>query len=615
MNHLTATSSEGAQISTLPVRAIDDGAKNSIGKQGAASMTNGRSATDVKENHRQRMDETKSPILADHVYHDDDDDDGPATAAEQLNVTIVSARYAPCEGKRLLTGEWVEGHNPIPYTRDVTPFLRALLIAQKRREETKDSSVTATAVCNSDDGSCHVDHNNIDNDDTDDPRWVRLNALSGGQRRAQIRVLDPSFSMGMNGIFGDPIPGTSKRLHVHYIISETTTQTQLPPDSCGSASKRPRRLVQVANTAEAHTMSFAEHERVYLRRRWTVYRDQTDKLQDAAVRTATKSVNLHTVANEADLSTLRVARKMGRSQSISEFADVAVQQRTAEPPSVQWRLRSATSEVALPLVMVFLGVRDRVQCRLVCTVWRNIIREWGVATTIDDNDPTFPHFTRPFLRGILSHSYSSLQSLFLSGTSDIEPQDLHPAIPHLRNLRSLDISRCIHLDNSTMQLLAQHVSGTLEVLYMKGLRKVTDDGLISIARTCQSLKVIDISNIPVTDQAAIEVGAHLTQLRAIYMRDNYLLTNTSVDVITEKCILLEQLTLWGCTRLKHLSFDQHIDKTSIFTSGSLILLNLWGCHNLGDDTAHALQGMNQLRTLIVSECHRLTDSFVVSLRW
>lgn len=104
----------------------------------------------------------------------------------------------------------------------------------------------------------------------------------------------------------------------------------------------------------------------------------------------------------------------------------------------------------------------------------------------------------------------------------------------------------------------------------------------------------------------------MTELRAIYMRDNYQLTNQSIDVITEKCTQLEQLTLWGCIHLHHLSFDPR-EKAGVVSSGNLILLNLWGCHSLRDDSATALVGMKNLRSLIVSECHRLTDAFVIAL--
>jgi hypothetical protein len=122
------------------------------------------------------------------------------------------------------------------------------------------------------------------------------------------------------------------------------------------------------------------------------------------------------------------------------------------------------------------------------------------------------------------------------------------------------------------------------------------------------LQVLEISNVKITDESGIAIGENLTQLRALYMRDNFLLTNKSIDIITEKCSRLAQLTLWGCIRLKSLSFER---LNQVADCGNLVLLNLWGCHSLLDDAADALAPMSNLRSLIVSECHRLTDSFLV----
>jgi len=498
----------------------------------------------------------------------------------------------------------------IPVTHDVAPFLRALLVAQQYHETGLDEQ--------------QQQQRSSEEDEQDsDPRIVRMNAIAqvGGMKRAKICI---DGMKSMNAVFGDPCPGTSKRLHVHYIVLEHS-DSALP-------------------STEVHHMSFAEHEKVVLQRRITFCQEDS-RLKQATARALAKC-QLSNVMEDDDEDTkaIRVARRMGRAQSIAEFAQETMSvtgikasssksQLLGIPelpssnalgtspttcsvrnsnPRRKWRLRSAASEIVLPIVMPFLEVRERVQCQLVCRLWRLVIRDWGVATTIDNHDAAFPRFTRPFFRGILSHSYASLHSLFLSGFEDLQQSDLHPAIPHLGKLRSLDISRCIQLDDSTLKLLSVHTSETLEVLYMKGLRRVTDEGLISICCSCSKLKVLEISNIPVTDQAGIAVGENLTLLTALYMRDNYLLTNQSIDVITENCTSLEQLTLWGCTRLQHLSFDQP-DKSGLFISGKVVMLNLWGCHSLRDDSADALAGMNHLRSLIVSECHRLTDAFVVSV--
>jgi hypothetical protein len=227
--------------------------------------------------------------------------------------------------------------------------------------------------------------------------------------------------------------------------------------------------------------------------------------------------------DDEDASALRSAVKMGRAQSIAPFADDNGQLSETKL-TTNWHLRSATSEIVLPIILQFLDIRERVNCQLVCKMWRIVVRQSGVAHTVDVNDGSFPNFNRAFLRGILSHSYSSLQSLCLKDFQELTREDLHPAIPHLRKLRSLDISRCNELDNSTLQLISEHLNG-LEVFYMKGLQKVTDEGFVAICRSCTKLQVLEISHVKITDKGGIAIGDNLTQLRALYMRDNYLLTN------------------------------------------------------------------------------------------
>jgi hypothetical protein len=234
-----------------------------------------------------------------------------------------------------------------------------------------------------------------------------------------------------------------------------------------------------------------------------------------------------------------------RSQSIVEFAP-PIQQTSQEEnrnesdgtsskqrqPSSPWRLRSAVSEVILPLVLPFLQLQERVDCRRVCCVWKHIVRDWGVATTIDSNDKNITNFSRPFLRGILLHSYSSLHSLVLDGFESLQKDDLHPAIPHLRKLQCLDLSGCHRLDDSTMMLLSEHVHSTLQVLYIKGLERVSDVGVKAICRCCSKLEVLELSYVPITDEAGIDIQ-HLPQLRALFMRDNYKLTDKRY--VTMRC--------------------------------------------------------------------------------
>jgi hypothetical protein len=572
-----------------------------------------------------------------------------STNGDWFWVDIVSATYAPCEEICTLqhlqcqdnsSSSSSNMHNstatpttpprfPPHLTRDVTPLVRALFI-QQETETTGIHNYTSPRFTNEESMSTTTSCGSI--------RWIRLPAVQSGQRRVQLSLLHDLesststtttttsnsttsttarddtalMSMGLNGLFGDPAPGLSKRLHILYRILEQDPATVVAMDT------------KAPFIAPICTVNFAEHERVYLRHGYW-----TGSSGGSSTTTAITPSTAVIVANSRPGNTDPSAPRNDGGDTTKYTEDHV----------------SADNTFWLPWILPFLPVRQRVQCRLVCRTWQNVIVEWGIAVAITDTDyitgqplpsdiitsastgrtitpPPSHGWTSTVLRGLLSHSFASLQRLFLSHSPDLEPDDLHFAIPHLRKLQTLDISRCVQLDDATLQLLADCVSATLEVLYIKGLIKVSDRGVTAIAQACRRLKVLDLSYLTaVTDQSMMEIGRHLTQLRAIYLRENYHVTNASINVLTESCTSLEQLTLWGSIRLNHLRFpsphDQPAGVPSRFallsstTGGRLVLLNLWGCHSLRDDAAQSLIGMTHLRTLIVSECHQLTDSFVV----
>ena len=137
--------------------------------------------------------------------------------------------------------------------------------------------------------------------------------------------------------------------------------------------------------------------------------------------------------------------------------------------------------------------------------------------------------------------------------------DLHPALPFLRKLQRLDISRIPTITDETLRLISTYVGPRLEVLYMKGLRQVTNDGIVYLVQSCCNLRVLDVSQVhQLDDEAGIVIGRYLTKLEVLHGKDNYKLTNRSVDLITRNCRNLVQVTLWGSIRLTHISF--HDDK-------------------------------------------------------
>jgi F-box domain len=490
-----------------------------------------------------------------------------------MNVAILSARYAPCEGRVTTNHHNTNNNNnvnigiddltnAIASTRNVTLQVRALLDLALRREHQQQQHHETT----------HHQHDQHD--------------MTPLTHRNRIVILDERYN-SMNVMFGDPIPGTSKRLYIKYTFDGPLV----------------------------HTASFAEHEEVCLTKRYYVYdgdhrnddfnNDDDDNNDDnndddknnASDKQDSSSITHHQQPTITPAAAAAVARE--HRPHNDQVGGGGGARRTFSSPTV--------SEMVLPYVMVFLELRERVRCRTVCTAWRNIIRERGVAVRIDDSDPvTFPRTgtTRIVLVGLLRHSHSSLQALVLSGTPSVTPADLHPALPHLRRLRSLDLSRCAQLGDMTLHLLATCTTrDTLQVLYLKGpLPLVTGAGLQDVVQACHHLHVLDISYLTqLGNDSMAAIGRHLPQLRSLFLRDNYQITNDSVavDRVNQS---LEQLTLWGCTGLQQLRLG---------SADTLAVVNLWGCHSLRDDAAHAFRGFAALRSLNMAECHRLTDEFVV----
>jgi hypothetical protein len=86
---------------------------------------------------------------------------------------------------------------------------------------------------------------------------------------------------------------------------------------------------------------------------------------------------------------------------------------------------------------------------------------------------------------------------------------LHSAIPYLKNLYALDVSRCHHLDDSTLQLLARPgvpASSTLRVLYLKSVRRISDVGLKAICHSNKKLEVWTYLNLLLSPTKADDVS-------------------------------------------------------------------------------------------------------------
>jgi len=666
----------------------------------------------------------------------------------ETHLHILSATYGPSEGRRLLDGTLVnfsKKESYVPYSRDAMPFVLALMeTCNDNGEESDHLSSNSNGMSNAagKDGmnweaislngnnTSHLSRNELQR------KRKRSSSFCGVETGNNVIIVHSnknSFPLmdgkSMNAVFGDPCPGTTKLLRVEYLFKdyfysvdpcaddgggekitkcnahenydytdsrsyaidvmrdekkETTKHYEASDDTL----KLKKRQDQ-CNTSRLFQSSFAEHERVLLKRQDPLFRlstsgqmdDQEDCEKMEAEIIKLQQNRGENILNGIDAVQTSQLFPLGTSQQKTPLLQSPLVPAAAlkASPSKQWKLAPTISEITLPIILPFLTVRQRGLCQLVCSSWRDIVMEKGIAVVVDINDVgLFPkilasvssyngqrsHYALPstanaefsirsamtddssltsslchphssLLRGLLNHSYYSLESLVLNDFIHLRPNiDLHPTLPHLRKLKRLDISRIPSITNETLHLISNHVGPRLEVLYMKGLRNVTNEGVVHLVKSCRNLRVLDVSRVhQLDDEVGKAIGTYLNELEVLHGRDNYHWTNDGVDVITRNCRKLVQLTLWGCIRLTHADFqnvgrvcsDNSNDLTSHESSmtdqpiislrtslspSKLVLLNLWGCHNLTDEAALLMTSLPQLRSLCVSECHKLTDRFV-----
>eukprot|EP00956_Cyclotella_meneghiniana_P004010 scaffold4865_cov83-Cyclotella_meneghiniana.AAC.8 len=529
----------------------------------------------------------------------------PVSSIQRTLIQIRSATYGPAEGRRLLDGTLVDYSNResfIPYTRDVISFLAAL--------GNECSSTPEGGPC------FHVDNKNT------------------------IALMD---GKSMNSIFGDPCPGTTKLLRVQYLFHDYISST----DSTHDTNNKEKFSLA---TSRVYTSTFAEHDRILLRRQDALFRVLSDaQLEDQEKHNQPPLDNPENTSSNTD----HLYNTMGLQHSSN------LQSTSSELPSPH-HTKQNTSELTLRLVLPYLTVRERAKCQLVCSSWRCIVLYVGIAVSIDVNDTSlFPKVTtnvsrsniaslspfvppspavpnensegtsntsRALLRGLLTHSHSSLESLVLNDYLPLRPVvDLNPTLPHLRKLKRLDISRIPTVTDETLNLISTFIGERLEVLYMKGLSNITNTGVVQLVEACTNLRVLDVSHLhQLEDEAGIAIGRHLPNLEVFHARDNYRWTNKSIDLITANCKRLVQATFWGCIQLSSLQVSNPnqaptdtlptmLSSISNQTNTKLILLNLWGCHGLQNSSAALISSLIHLRSLCVSECHKLSDDFVIGI--
>jgi hypothetical protein len=149
---------------------------------------------------------------------------------------------------------------------------------------------------------------------------------------------------------------------------------------------------------------------------------------------------------------------------------------------------------------------------------------------------------------------NGLNVLDISEVSVSIPTFLHFA-PSCCNLRELSLNNCLSIDDVLLIRIAECAGESLENLDLTYCYKITDAGIISLAKCCQRLREINLSFCLLVSDFGIEnMARSCCDLISLSLAGINQLTDNCLIVLAEDLLLLEELNISGCTLITDTSF-------------------------------------------------------------
>lgn len=210
------------------------------------------------------------------------------------------------------------------------------------------------------------------------------------------------------------------------------------------------------------------------------------------------------------------------------------------------------------------------------------------------------------------HTLNGIEVLDLSELPVSNSTFFHIA-PSCCNMRELLLDNCLNLDDVSLIRIAECAGETLERIDLTYCYKITDAGIISLAKCCKRLRDVNLAFcLLVTDFGIENVAKNCTELTTLILAGMNQLTDGCLIILAEDLPLIEELNISGCTLITDTSLIglllacQHLRRLDI-SDNHLIsdlsiqrLMQLPSCHHM--------------RFLNLSYCVNIDEYSVLQLR-
>ncbi|GMF37718.1 unnamed protein product [Phytophthora lilii] len=182
-------------------------------------------------------------------------------------------------------------------------------------------------------------------------------------------------------------------------------------------------------------------------------------------------------------------------------------------------------------------------------------------------------------------------------------------------LQSLSLKNCPNIGDDAMVQIGKH-GGNLVKLNLKGLRKVSDRGVMEIARGCPSLTTISLSGRNITKQTFKLLGKMCRRLRVLDISERK-------DLETPVCFMNLVSTTGSGVHPPHPLIRIDLSSTNVCDIGVSVLasaccqlesINLSKCSQITDYATEALASRCfQLKVLLLANTRGITDRTLSAL--
>ncbi|XP_044507785.1 F-box protein At3g58530 [Mangifera indica] len=207
--------------------------------------------------------------------------------------------------------------------------------------------------------------------------------------------------------------------------------------------------------------------------------------------------------------------------------------------------------------------------------------------------------------------YRNVKQINLEFAQDIEDRHLEllkgKCLDSLQNLESLNLNGCQKLSDKGIEIITS-ACPKLKVFSIYWNVRVTDIGIQNLVKNCKYIVDLNLSGCKnITDKSLQLVADSYQELESLNLTRCVKLTDGGLQKILLKCSSLKSLNLYALS-----SFTDEVYK-KISLLAHLSFLDLCGAQNLSDKGLACIAKCNNLVSLNLTWCVRITDVGVIAL--